>query len=252
MTIYTPGKLTLAKTTVSPVTAYVQGLGIVTDGLVLNLDAGTPLSYPGTGTTWTDLSGNGNNGTLVNGVGFDNGNGGALSFDAVNNNYTSISNSSSLQFGETFTCNSWIYPTLITLRRVIFSTRINNPSGSWQLEIGTANGGNGRIAVTGINTWIYESNSNIISQNNWYNITYVKQNNATVGGSLYLNGILITPIVTTAYTITNNNDVKTIGFGQSTTQYFNGNIAQVSIYNRALTAAEVLQNYNALKGRYGL
>jgi hypothetical protein len=222
----------------------------ITNGLVLCLDAANRKSYPGSGTTWTDLSGRGNTGTLVNGVGYSGSNLGSLSFDGVND-YTSISNSSSLQFGETFTCNSWVYPTSITLRRVIFSTRINNPSGSWQLEIGTGNGGNGRIAVAGVNTWIYESNSNIISQNNWYNITYVKQNNATIGGSIYLNGILITPIVTTAYNITNNNDVKTIGFGQSLTQYFNGNIAQVSIYNRALTASEIQQNFNATRSRYG-
>ena len=56
---------------------------IVTDGLVLCLDAGNPKSYPGSGTTWTDLSGQGNNGTLVNGVGYVGTNGGSLSFDGV-------------------------------------------------------------------------------------------------------------------------------------------------------------------------
>ena len=61
---------------------------IVTDGLVLCLDAGNPKSYPGSGTTWTDLSGNGNNGTLVNGVGYDSDNGGSLSFDGVNDYVT--------------------------------------------------------------------------------------------------------------------------------------------------------------------
>ena len=60
------------------------GKPIVTDGLVLCLDAANPKSYPGSGTTWTDLSGNGNNGTLVNGVGYNSDNGGSLSFDGVN------------------------------------------------------------------------------------------------------------------------------------------------------------------------
>jgi hypothetical protein len=54
---------------------------IITDGLVLALDAGNPKSYPGSGTAWTDLSGNGNTGTLVNGTGYNSGNGGSLVFD---------------------------------------------------------------------------------------------------------------------------------------------------------------------------
>ena len=61
-----------------------SGPTIVTNGLVLHLDAGNPASYPGSGTTWTDLSGNGNDGTLVNGVGYDSANGGSLVFDGVN------------------------------------------------------------------------------------------------------------------------------------------------------------------------
>ena len=56
---------------------------IVTDGLVLLLDAGNTKSYPGTGTTWTDISRNGNNGTLTNGPTFDSANGGSLVFDGV-------------------------------------------------------------------------------------------------------------------------------------------------------------------------
>jgi hypothetical protein len=60
----------------------------VTDGLVLALDAGNAKSYPGSGTTWGDLSGNGNNGTLVNGVGYNGSNGGSLSFDGVDDNVT--------------------------------------------------------------------------------------------------------------------------------------------------------------------
>ena len=60
----------------------------VKDGLVLDLDAGNPLSYPGTGTTWTDLSGNNNNGTLINGVGYNSDNGGSLVFDGVDDHGT--------------------------------------------------------------------------------------------------------------------------------------------------------------------
>ena len=71
--------------------AYSNGPKIVTDGLVLCLDAANSKSYPGTGTAWNDLSGNGNNGTLINGVGYNSNNGVSLVFDGVND-YANISN----------------------------------------------------------------------------------------------------------------------------------------------------------------
>jgi hypothetical protein len=80
----------------------------------------------------------------------------------------------------------------------------------------------------------------------------VKPSNATQGGSLYLNGNLLTPLTTTAYTISNNNDAKVIGQGTNGVQFFPGRIGSVNLYNRALTANEIRQNFNALKGRYGL
>jgi hypothetical protein len=222
------------------------GPNIITDGLVLALDAANSRSYPGTGTTWSDLSGNGNSGTLTNGPTFNSGSNGSIVFDGVND-YTSISNSNSLQFGSNFTVNSWIYPTNLLNRFGIFSTRFDNSSGSWQLEVGVANGGTGRIAITGVNTWIWESNSNVVQTNSWYNICYISSSN-----TLYLNGVLLTPLVTTVYTILNNVSIKVIASGTLNSQLFPGNIAQVSIYNRALSATEVSQNYNATKTRYRL
>jgi hypothetical protein len=198
-----------------------------------------------------DLNNNVNNGTLINGVAYNSGNGGALVFNGTNN-YASVTNSASLQVGETFSVSAWVYPTNLSSRYPIFSTRTANASGSWQLELGTGNAGTGRIAVTGVGTWIWESSSNVISANNFYNITYVKPNNATQGGNLYLNGILLSPLVTTAYTILNNSDAKLTGAGTSLSQFFPGNIYSVSLYNQALSPARVLQNFNALKGRYGL
>jgi hypothetical protein len=115
------------------------------------------------------------------------------------------------------------------------------------LEVGIANGGTGRIAVTGVGTWIWESNSNVVQTNTWYNICYISSSN-----TLYLNGVLLTPLVTNAYTILNNTSIKVIASGTSNSQFFPGNIAQVSIYNRALTATEVQQNFNALRGRFGI
>ena len=81
--------------------------GIVTSGLILNLDAGNASSYPGTGTTWTDLSGNNNNGTLVNGVGYSSSNGGIMTFDGVND-FVNCGNSSTFNQTNALTLSTWV------------------------------------------------------------------------------------------------------------------------------------------------
>ena len=224
---------------------------IVTSGLVLALDAAERLSYPRTGTTWRDLSGNNNNGTLTNGPTFSAGNMGRIVFDGTDD-YVNIANSTSLQVADTFTVCAWIYPTTLAARYAIFSTRAANPAGSWQFEVGIGNGGTNRMALTGVGTWIAESVNNVISTNRWFHICLVKVNNATTGATMYVNGSSITNGTTTAYTISNNTDVKRIATSNGTTELFTGNIAQTSLYNRSLTAVEVLQNYNATKSRFGL
>jgi hypothetical protein len=84
---------------------------IITQNLVLCLDAANPKSYPTTGTTWTDLSGNGNNGTLVNGVGYNTANGGALVFDGADDYITSLFATTS---GQAVTYAGWLYSTETT------------------------------------------------------------------------------------------------------------------------------------------
>jgi hypothetical protein len=69
---------------------------------------------------------------------------------------------------------------------------------------------------------------------------------------MYLNGRLLTPATTTAYTISNNSDAKIIGAGTLNSQYFPGNISNVFLYNRALSATEVIQNFNAIRSRYSI
>ena len=221
---------------------------IVTSGLVLAVDGANTRSYPGTGTTWSDLSGNNNTGTLVSSPTYNTSNGGTLVFNGSSQNIN-ITDSTSLRVTDTFTISAWVYAVDLSGRYGIFSTRYNNTAGSWQLEIGTANGGTGRVAVTGVGTWIWESVDSVVTSTTWYHICFVKPNNATVGGSMYINGTLLIPLQTTAYTIINNSDIKTIGNGTSNGQFFPGGIANVTLYNRALTADEVAQNFNALQAR---
>jgi len=213
--------------------------GIVTDGLVLALDAANPKSYPGSGTTWFDLSGNGNNGTLVNGVGYNSGNLGSLVFDGVND-YAPIG-TSGFPFGSSAaTLSGW--------------AKTNTISGSWRwiVSYGTGNTSQSRFLGINASTYYFGGYSNDITAsgvplNTWFNMVGVYDE---TNASMYINGALVSgPTAKTWNTIANNAQV---GRQTNGSEYWNGNIAQVSIYNRAITAAEIQQNFNALRGRYGI
>ena len=224
---------------------------IVENGLILNLDAGNPYSYAGAGSTIYDVSGSTNNGTLNNSPTYSSDSNGILLFNG-SSQYVGIANSSSLQVADTFTVSAWIKASNLSARYGVFSTRANNTTGSWQFEVGTGSGGTGRILISGVNVYIAQSVNNVITTNTWYHITVVKINNATQGATFYVNGSAVSNVGTGAYTISNNSDEKRIAIGTASSQYFPGYIAQIFVYNRALSASEILQNYNATKGRFGI
>ena len=223
------------------------GPRVITDGLVLALDAGDTNSYSGIGTTWTDLSGNGNNGTLVNGVGYSNG---SLSFDGVNDEVRITNYNQSL-----YHLNCWVY-----LNSTITASSSNgffNYGSSSQpgVDFGSVTG-----LVSGETlTILYENPSNTyrrtsITENissGWNSITF-NWNGSSY--DIYINSISKT---TTFGTSTGHVPLivptnLTFGYGYTSTIKFSGNIAQVSIYNKALTASEIQQNFNALRGRFGI
>jgi hypothetical protein len=228
---------------------------IVTNGLVLCLDAADKKSYPGTGTVWTDRSGNGYNGTLVDGPTFNSSNGGSIVFDGANDR---VSRSSSIDTGQNFTVSAWIYPTALgTTRRSIVSNSYNYISrngwffctaggsinNTFFLTIGADLAGRVAIANTlNLNEWVYLS---AICENGGSNIILYKnaQEVTGYGYSLLLSG-------TMTYTYPQLN----VGYrdvGGSTDPY-TGNIAQTTIYNRVLTQKEIQQNFNATRGRFGI
>lgn len=225
------------------------GGGIVTNGLVLNLDAGDPSSYPGTGTTWTDISGNGNNATLVNGVGYDSANGGSLSFDGVDD-YAIISHSSSLNFPTALTISVWYYSG--NAEHYLYlkgRTDIDDYN-----PLVYANGTYGWTGPSGRS--FYNPPTGYIQTNTWYNLAVthisgsdpiVYRNSIPSTSYVYTEGSGVRALGTNPYPVGINADVPR---GQIGT--FNGKIASIQAYNRALTAAEIQQNYNALKSRYGL
>jgi hypothetical protein len=221
--------------------------GIVKNGLILDLDAAKKDSYPKAGTTWTDISGNKNNGTLINGPTFDNRNGGSIVFDG-SNDYVSVSyNATSMAAWSTAqTVIFWEYHDFTTGRRNIWNQAYGG-YGTWTCEggnsisyyygnSGTDNSPYTFLASPTISTgrWNMLVITRDVSQVKWY----VNNNNVTTMSNPY--GVL-------ANTTTNIN----IGNGYTGTPWV-GRIAIVQAYNRALTAAEVSQNYNALKGRFGL
>lgn len=225
---------------------------IVTNGLVLYLDAANPKSYPGTGITWYDRSGNGNTGTLTNGPTFIGDNNGSIVFDGVNDR---VSQNSSIDAGSNFTVSSWIKPTILgTTRRAIVGNSYNYSSRNGWL-FSTAGGGinNTFFLSIGADTVGIGAPANTLSVNTWQFVTAV----ASSGGGaivLYKNGEVVATYVGTPGIITYTTPQFNVGYRlvDGTTDPFTGNISTTQIYNRALSAAEVLQNFNALKSRFNL
>ena len=223
---------------------FYRGPHIVTDGLALSLDAGNVKSYQSGSTTWFDKSGYGNNGTLTNGPTFDSRNRGSLVFDGVDD-YINISASPNLT--NPLTVCAFVNTPFIT--------------GSNQVIYGpSANGQDNWLSVTNNRAQIYATQASdvnnftivggtAIEANKWYYITGIVNNNVI---SLYVNGVFEAASSAQAFTAGGWNSSARIG-QRATGQFpFNGRIACIQGYNRALSAQEILQNYNATKLRFNL
>ncbi len=225
---------------------------IVTDGLVLCLDAANTKSYPGSGTTWTDVSGNGNNtGTLTNGPTFDSGNKGSIVFDG-SNDY--VEASAVLSAGQQkYTLSAWWNIT-------------NNPSGAQVvMEQNSSSSITHRracILITSGGVWGFNGQSNDnhdevpIRVGQWVNgVVTIDTTAGSSGLKLYENGSLYFTGSTSGGISNLNVGTHAFAIGHKISnggEHFQGKISCVSVYSRVLTATEVLQNYNALKGRFGL
>lgn len=219
---------------------FYRGPKIVTDGLVLYLDAANPKSYPGTGVVWNDLSGNGNDGILINGPSFNSGNGGSIMFDGVND-YIRVTNNPSLA-PNNFTISVWV---IRNFGRTILSLS-NDSSGAFKLysfEVTTS-----FIAKLRTTDNDYSITTTLPSQNIWYN--YVSTYNGNTF-SLYVNGVLTN---STPASGTIDLGSANLNIGNKNTidgEYINGKISNFILYNKPLTLTEIQQNYNATKSRFG-
>ena len=229
---------------------------IVTDGLVLALDAGNTKSYPGSGTTWTDLSGNNNHGTLVNGVSYTENNRGALVFDG-SNDYISTQNYD-LDFGtQSFSLCALVNSNSISSAQKIINKGQSSafPSGSVGYSLRFID------SVARFSVWDGTNNINISSStlqsNTWYHIVGVC-NRTTGTCDLYINGLLATSAnIENLGSISIPEAELTIGNLErgsyaADNEFFNGKISNVQIYNKILTSQEVQQNFNATRSRFGI
>jgi hypothetical protein len=236
---------------------------IVTNGLVLNLDAGFTPSYPTTGTTWYDLSSSVNSGTLINGPAFISSDGGSIFTDGTND-YIDLGNPSSLQMGTgDFTINVWVKiasPQPTETPGANFHPIIDNKNAAaaeagyglvWNAQYdkflwSTANGSSA--------SEIFSTNSFTSIKNNWANIVMIRQNGSTNNGCFYINSVYES-LVSPASVLNVNTTTKTV-LGNTADLYgaywSKMTYGIVQVYNRALTAAEVSQNFNSTKGRFGL
>jgi hypothetical protein len=227
---------------------------IVTDGLVLCLDAGNLLSYPGTGNTWYDLSGNSNNAILTDNISYNNS--GILTLDGINDYvfidrvpYTSSNLSS-------FSLCIWVNPLNDTDGNIV-SMSNTNPQGAWNMPPISADNQkfSGRIWV---GSRLY---SNTYQLNSWYYIILVwkySENSAERGQFFYVNGELIGSEIGGSYSASNAPGGNYLFLGQQNPGadgqgMFSGQISCFQVYgNKALTQQEIQQNYLATKGRFGL
>jgi hypothetical protein len=217
---------------------------IVTDGLVLALDAGNTKSYPGSGTTWTDLSGNGNNGTLTNGPTYSGSDGGSIVFDGVNDYINGVHNTQ-LNITGDITVECWF--------------RVTNTRSDWVRVFGKGDSTNRTVGLwynQPLSRFLYQrygtSNMGIVynatvSLNTWYHIVGTSSSN---NHTLYLNNV-VRGTSTTGTTFASSTDPYKVGYGSIHT-YHIGNVSNCRIYNRALTASEIQQNFNATRSRFGI
>ena len=224
--------------------AYFTGPNIVTDNLIFAIDAGSGRSYPGSGTTATDLAGT-NTVALVNGVSYNSNQGGKWGFDGIDDQI--MLNSGTALVVNDFTITQWIQFPASTSKMSIGGGQHNTtPVQEYRGYIWYRSPqGEIRVTVNNETGAIFNVASSVYC-NKWSQITATRS-----GGTykLYVDGVQVDITRTGS---TNDFSIRTIGWSYSNGYAFAGSISNTLIYDTALTAAQVLQNFNAQKSRFGL
>lgn len=231
------------------------GPNLITKNLILTYDAGSYRSYVGSGTSWLDLTANAYDGTLTNGPTFSSNNNGYFSFDYTNDYVTTVG-MGSYTYSDGITVGVWHYNGGGTgaYRGVVTNGTTDDRIGGFDLRYGRENYSGGANNGTTLNwavtnttgtTTSVQINANV---NEWhyYVGTY---DNTTVKS--YKDGSLFTSATHSAGGILKTKTASTtIALSPGTSEYLDGRLAYVQIYNRALSDTEILNNYNVMKKRF--
>jgi hypothetical protein len=219
----------------------------ILSGLVLYLDAGKTSSYSGSGTTWYDLSGNGYNGTLINGPTYNSANGGSIVFDGTDD-YASLTYSPGTSAN--ISIITWNYLGSTSLKGAFL--KVGGGANGFAMGVGGTsfdNNGNQFIGLYPGVVWI-PTGDNLGT--GWVMTSMIM--NASSQSSFYINDTLVHSYSTySPKTPTSNSYIaRNVGDEPVGARAFGGRISNVIIYNRALSSTEIAQNYIILKGRFGL
>jgi hypothetical protein len=223
---------------------FYRGPNIVTDGLIFAVDAGSTRSYPGTGTTTTNII-NGASGTLTNGVAYVTNNGGAFDFDGTDD-FIVFPDDTNLN-NQTLTMESWV-----NMHSTLSQDAFFFEKGFVNSQYSTFTNANNLIFRTiGLSTQdLAVSMLSYTSADTWFHVA------CTYGAGVkyvYINGVAVTTMTGLTGTISTNTTGLFLGaYGPGSSFQMDGKIAVSRVYNKALTQAEVTQNFNAQKSRFGL
>jgi len=213
---------------------------IVGKGLVFCVDAKNKQSYAGSGTAWNDLIGS-NNGTLTNGP-THNANG-YMTFDGTND-FSTHGNASSVQFTNNFSAEIWVRPHAIDQDTTIFS-RDDGSNRQWWIFLQN----NESIWWSIENVGNAQSPTGLYTANNWFHICGTYDGSTMVN---YVNGTARTTTTGVSGNVNSGTAALNIGNRDNDDRHLDGDVGCARLYNRALSAAEVLQNFNAQRARFGI
>jgi hypothetical protein len=227
---------------------------IVTSGLTLALDAGNLVSYGGTNTTVYDLTSNANNGILTNGPIFSLNRGGTFTFDGADDRI-SLPNVAALR-PSAFTATVWVNCTAAdNNQKTIFSSYYEIPVAGFAFQLYAGSGSNNRVRFfvgnnngSGAGTYQDYNGSLNVPINRWNHITVSYDGTSTM--RIYVNGVADTTASWTGGCVYNVSNNKIQVGSNIDVSHFPGSISNLQLYNRALSATEVVQNYNAYRNEF--
>jgi hypothetical protein len=226
-----------------------RGKKIITDGLVIHLDPANTKSYPGSGTTAYDLTNLNLSLSLVNGVAFNNN---YFEFDGTNDGiYSATNNIAGYGYSDDITWSCWLNPTAFvdTTKHVYYGRAGGGQQGfgtgfeysssiyKFWFEVYGFTGGRQKIYISDItpNEWAY------------YSVTV---NHSALTYTLYKNGIQYSTAGLSEWTQYTGTTFYYVGSYANAIYFYSGKLSSMKVYNRVLSPTEILQNYNATKGRF--